>query len=191
MSADVVLGAIVLGATGLVALFANADRGQARRRARESFRAYATSRSLRFEPAALGRGSPRIVGTDDTTDLYRLGGVLRTRSAATASHGRGLVLAIAQRDQFDLPKTSPLHVGALGKTFVRVSGAPADLDFLDAIATPLGLLAERRREIWLIGNGSAITVSWRGLERDPQVLDAARAIVLALAEHRSQTEPYR
>jgi len=191
VSADVVLGAIVLGATGLVALFANADRGQARRRARESFRAYATSRGLRFEPPALGRSSPRVIGEGDTTDLYRLGGILRTRTSASASHGRGLVLAIAQRDQFDLPKTSALHVASLTKAFVRVSGAPADLDFLDAIAPTLGLLAERRREIWLIGDGGAITVSWRGLEKDPQVLDAARAIVVALAEHRSQTEPYR
>ena len=131
------------------------------------------------------------MGATDRTDLYRLGGVLRTRAVAAVEHGRGLVLSVAQRDHFDLPSTSPLHVEALSRTFVRVSGAPGDLDFLYAVATPLELLAARRREIWLVGDAGAITVSWRGLERDPQVLDAARSVVLALSEHRSQAEPYR
>lgn len=192
MSADLVLGAIVLGATGLVALFAGADRGQTRRRARESFRAYATSRALRFEPASSGQVSPRILGTEDeTTDLHRLGGVLRTRTSAATRHGRGLVLSVAQRGQFELGASAPVPVAALADDYVRTGGTPTDLDRLEVATAPLALLARRRREVWLVGDGATITLSWRGLERDPQILDAARAAVIALAAERGTPDPYR
>lgn len=192
MSADVVLGALVLGATGLVALFAGADRGQTRRRARESFRAYATSRALRFEPASTGQLSPRILGTEgDTTELYRLGGVLRTRTSSAPRHGRGLVVSVAQRGQFELGTSSPLSLAALAEDFVRTGGTATDLDRLEVAAAPLLLLASRRREVWLVGDGASVSLSWRGLERDPQILDAARAAVVALAAERGTPDPYR
>lgn len=192
MSADLVLGAIVLGATGLVALFAGADRGQTRRRARESFRAYAASRGLRFEPATSGQMSPRILGAEgETTDLCRLGGVLRTRTAAATSHARGLVLSVAQRGQFELGESTPVPLAALAEEYVRAGGTATDLDRLEVAAGPLALLAGRRREVWLVGDGATMTLSWRGLERDPQILDAARAAVLALAAERGTPDPYR
>lgn len=191
MSADVVLGALVLGATGLVALFAGADRGQTRRRARESFRAYATSRSLRFEPASAGQLSPRILGAEDVTELYRLGGVLRTRTSSAPRNGRGLVFAVAQRGHFELGVSAPLSLAALAEDYVRTGGTATDLDRLEVAVDPLLLLASRRREVWLVGDGASIALSWRGLERDPQILDAARAAVIALAAERGTPDPYR
>jgi hypothetical protein len=193
-----VLELLVLGMT--LSLVAWAAGAQAHRRgaAARALDRYAQSRGLRFTPApTMPRGaSPRVHGTKDgidyEVDLYRLRTEMRTRVSAVVARGHAPVLSVAQHGAFAWNKPPVLVLGdaAFDQAYLVTTGAA---DGADALRTALRSLLrlDEREGVWLRSDGSSVAVSWRGLEADPQLLDAARDAVVTLARCHTPAKPYR
>ena len=125
-------------------------------------------------------------------ELYRLSGEMRTRVSAVRARGRAPVLSVLQRGAFTIGDgTCSIDDARLDASYVVREGVAGDLEALRAAASALVFLDDRRKGVWVASDGTKVTVSWRGLESDPLVLDAARDVVVLIAGwHRSET-PYR
>ena len=190
---------LVIGATLTIAAWAAGAQAHRKSGASRALDRYARSRGLLFVPAPASApgASPQVVGSRDevryVVELYRLSGEMRTRVSAVPARGRAPVLSILQRGAFTLRERSTLGLGddALDRAFVVKNGAAEDAEGLRGAARGLLLLDNRRKGVWLASDGSKVTVSWRGMESDPVVLDAARdAAVMLAGWHRSES-PYR
>lgn len=172
---------VVIGAT--LALAAGASGAQLHRRhlAVRVLAQYATSRQHVFVPAPSSpRGaSPRVEGERGdvrfVVDLYRLGGIVRTRVSAQAAHGQ-------------LPK---LKLVKRRGGYVVDAATPDDEDAVRHHAREALRLLERRHDVCLACDGSRVAISWQGIETSPLVLDAARDAVAALVSLRRAHAPYR
>lgn len=72
----------------------------------------------------------------------------------------------------------------------RSEVASDDADVLNDVADALRSLAHRD-DVWLRSDGTAVSLSWRGVESHPAVLDAASDALVRVARfHRPET-PYR
>jgi len=194
-----VIELLVVGATLTIAAWATGAQAHRRTLASRALDRYARSRGLVFAPPPPSpRGSsPRVIGAKDdvryVVELYRLAGEMRTRVSAVPARGRAPVLSVLQRDAFALRGAPAVRIGddRLDRAYVVKTGTAEDAEGLRAASRPLLLLEDRRRGVWLASDGSKVTVSWRGMERDPLVLDAARdAAVMVAGWHRSES-PYR
>jgi hypothetical protein len=196
-----VLELFVLGATlSFTALRAAwiAGAGVARKTgAARALDRYAAARGLVYAPAPSPRASPKVTGTHDgipyVFDLYRLNGEPRTRVTTDAPRGRAAVLSVGQRDAFHWKTGAVLQLGddRFDDAYLVLIGTDEDGEALRDAKEPLLLLDELRKGVWLRSDGHRVTLSWRGLESDPVVLDAARdALVLVAARHRPGA-PYR
>ena len=190
---------LVIGATLTIAAWAPGAQAHRKSAASRALERYARSRGLVFVPAPASSpgASPQVVGSRDevryVVDLYRLGGEMRTRISAVPGRGRAPVLSILQRGAFTVHEPSSLRLGddALDRAFVVKNGGADDAEGLREAARALLLLDHHRKGVWLASDGSKVTVSWRGMESDPVVLDAARDAAVVLAGwHRSES-PYR
>lgn len=172
---------VVIGAT--LALAAGASGAQLHRRhvAARVLAQYATSRQHVFVPApASPRGaSPRVEGERGdvrfVVDLYRLGGVVRTRVSTLVGHGQ-------------LPNVSVVKKRGV---YVMKTPTPDDEDAVRHHAGEALRLLERRDDVCLACDGSRVSLSWRGIETSPLLLDAARDAVASLATLRRPHAPYR
>lgn len=188
---------LVIGATLTIAAWASGAQAHRKSVASRALDQYAQSRGLVFAPAPSARASPQVIGSKDgvryVVELYRLAGDMRTRLSAEAVRGRGPVLSVLQRGVFTLHEEPPLRAGHddVDRAYVVRKGSAEDAERLREIARPLLFLDDRCTGVWLAADGSRVTVSWRGTESDPLVLDAARETAIAVAGwHRSAT-PYR
>jgi hypothetical protein len=159
---------------------------------------YARSRGLVFVPPPVHpRGaSPRIVGAKDgvgfVVELFRLGDEVRTRASATAPRGRAPVVSLLQRGVFAEAATSaPIGNDALDQRYIATIGGAYDLETLREASYALLLLDDRCRGVWLASDGQKTTVSWRGTESEPTVLDAACELVVRIAGIERPAAPYR
>jgi len=99
---------------------------------------------------------------------------------------------VLQRGGFTL-REAAIHIGdaTLERAYVVRTGTAEDVEALHAAASALAFLDDRRKGVWVASDGTKVSVSWRGLESDPLVLDAARDVAVRVAGwHRSET-PYR
>jgi hypothetical protein len=190
---------LVIGATLTIAAWATGAQAHRRSSASRALDRYARSRGLHFAPApASPRGaSPRVLGSKDgiayVVDLYRLGGEMRTRISSAVDRGRPSVLSVSQRGAFAWKKEAALCLGdaAFDRAYIVTTGAAEDAEGLRQVLPTLLVLAERAQGVWLCCDGWKVTVSWRGMESDPIVLDAAReAVVMVAGWHRPES-PYR
>lgn len=187
----------VLGATLSVAAWI-AGAGVARRTgAARALDRYAAARGLVYAPPTSPRASPKVTGASDgipfVFDLYRLNGEPRTRVSTDAPRGRAAVLSVGQRHAFHWQSEAVLELGEerFDRAYLVLTGADEDAEALREAKEALLLLDALRTGVWLRSDGHKVTLSWRGLESDPVVLDAARdALVLIAARHRAAT-PYR
>ena len=187
----------VLGATLSVAAWI-AGAGVARRTgAARALDRYAAARGLVYAPPTSPRTSPKVTGASDgipfVFDLYRLNGEPRTRVSTDAPRGRAAVLSVGQRHAFHWQSEAVLELGEerFDRAYLVLTGADEDAEALREAKEALLLLDALRTGVWLRSDGHKVTLSWRGLESDPVVLDAARdALVLIAARHRAAT-PYR
>lgn len=183
----------VLGATLSVAAWI-AGAGVARKTgAARALDRYASSRGLVYVPAPTSRESPRVLGAKEgipyAFDLYRLNGESRTRVSTDAPRGRAAVLSVGQRGAFHWRTGPVLTLGEarFDDAYVVLTGRDEDGEALREATAPLLVLDELRQGVWLRSDGHKVTLSWRGLESDPVVLDAARdALVLIAARHRPE-----
>jgi hypothetical protein len=186
----------VLGATALVALGASGWDARRRRVAARTLERYAISRGHRFY-AGERREGPRAVGAKAevafTIDLCKLGGALRTRVAAAATTGSAPRLSIFQRTARPAAHVAGAAAGvARFDALYRLDGDDA-LDGPAVVApcvAPLLRLAPRA-SVWLASDGAKITLTWRGIEADPSILDAAVDAVVAAAALHAPRRPYR
>ena len=190
---------VVFGATLTLAAWAAGADAHRRTSAARALDRYASARGLVFVPApAKPRGaSPRVTGAKEgipyVVDLYRLAGEMRTRISTEAPRGRAALLSVGQRGAFHWKGDAVIALGEprFDERYVVMAGEGEDADALREASAPLLLLDELRAGVWLRSDGHKVTLSWRGLESDPIVLDAARdALVLVAARHRSHA-PYR
>jgi hypothetical protein len=198
---------LVIGATLTIAAWATGAQAHRRSTASRALDRYAQSRGLLFAPPpSTPRGaSPRVLGSKDGVayvfDLYRLGGEMRTRissgstqlSAGSAQLERELILSVSQRDAFVWKKAAALRIGdpTFDHAYVVTTGAAEDVEGLRQALPALLVLHQRAHGVWLTSDGWRVTVSWRGMESDPLVLDAAReALILVAGWHRPES-PYR
>jgi len=187
----------VLGATLSAAVWALGSGAARRVGAVRALDRYASARGLVYVPPPSPRASPKVAGTKDgipfVFDLYRLNGEARTRVMTDAPRGRAAVLSVGQRDAFHW-QTAPvlsLRDERFDGAYLVLTGADEDGEALREAKEPLLLLDDLRQGIWLRSDGHKVSLSWRGLESDPVVLDAARdALVLIAARHRPEA-PYR
>jgi hypothetical protein len=197
LSASLVLELIVLGATLSVAAWV-AGAGAARRTgAARALDRYAAARGLLYVPPPMPRASPKVSGTKDgipyVFDLYRLNGEPRTRVLTDCPRGRAAVLSVGQRDGFHWQSAPVMQLGEerFDRAYLVLTGENEDGEVLREAQEPLLVLDELRKGVWLRSDGHKVSLSWRGLESDPVVLDAARdALVLIAARHRPGM-PYR
>ena len=198
MSSPGVIELLVIGATLTIAAWATGAQAHRKSTASRSLERYARSRGLVFVPTAPDRprASPQVVGSRDdirwAVDLHRLSGEMRTRVSAVPARGRAPVLSVLQRGVFTIREaTVQIDDARLERTYVVRTGAAEDLEALRAAASALVFLQDRRKGVWVASDGTKVSVSWRGLESDPLVLDAARDVAILVAGwHRSET-PYR
>ncbi|MDF2692419.1 MAG: hypothetical protein K0S65_802 [Labilithrix sp.] len=189
----------MIGATLAVAAFASGAQAHRRHAASRALDRYARSRGVVFVPApASPRGaSPRVVGSKDGVDwvveLFRLGNEVRTRVASVAPRNQAPVLSVLQRGAFLLTRAPASRIGdqSLDQRYVVASGAAHDIEEVSEDSRPLLVLDERCRGVWLASDGHKVTVSWRGMESDPIVLDAARDLVVRIASVCRPAMPYR
>ncbi|OJY20593.1 MAG: hypothetical protein BGO98_04710 [Myxococcales bacterium 68-20] len=190
---------LVLGATLTLAAWATGAQAHRRSAASRALDRYARSRGLVFVPPPTSpRGaSPRVVGTKDdvayAVELVRLDDEVRTRISATATRGRAPVLSVLQRGVFMTTKEPVLRIGddAFDAAYLVTKGTAQDAEGLRQAARALLLLADRRHGVWLFSDGLKVTLSWRGAESDPLVLDAARDGVVEVAAWHRPESPYR
>jgi hypothetical protein len=71
------------------------------------------------------------------------------------------------------------------------TGTAQDAEGLRPALRALLLLHDHRRGVWLSSDGHKVMVSWRGMESDPLVLDAARDAVIGVAAWHRPEAPYR
>ena len=189
---NALFGVLLGGASGLVALLVRGGHDWVQRRAADTFSDYAASRGLHFEPGAVRGASPSVAGAGDRTDIYRLGGMLRTRTVAVARCPPGLVFHVVQRGHGGGGRRgTPLDLGDAPTALLRIDGGPADLERLVVAGEALARLAAERTQVQVVGNGTTIALSWNGIEEEYPVLDTAREVVLALAGERGFAAPYR
>jgi hypothetical protein len=129
---------------------------------------------------------------DFRVDLYRLGGEVRTRICSVAARGRAPILSVAHRGAFSWRKRVSITTGdaAFDQAYVVTTGTAEDAERLHAVAREL-LVFTSRDGVWLHSDGRKVTMSWRGMESDPLVLDAARDAVVKVASWRDTDSPYR
>jgi len=194
-----VIELLVLGATITIAVWAAGAGAHRKTNAARALDRYAASRGLVFAPAPeKPRGaSPKVSGAKEgipyVFDLYRLGGEMRTRISTDAPRGRAAVLSVGQRGAFNWKSKAVLELGddAFDRAYVVMLGSDEDGEALRDARVALLVLDALRAGVWLRSDGHKVTLSWRGLESDPVVLDAARdALVLIAARHRPGM-PYR
>ena len=189
----------VLAGTLAVAGWAAGAQVHRRIAASRAFDRYSQSRGLVFVPPPphVGGASPRVVGSKDgvgyVVELFRLDGEVRTRVSATASRGRTPVLSVLQCGVFQTEKEPVLFLGddAFDRAYIVNAGDPQDVDALRDASPALLVLHERCRGLWLASDGNKVAMSWRGMESDPVVIDAARDVVVGIAAVRSAETPYR
>ncbi|MBX3225909.1 MAG: hypothetical protein KIT84_29970 [Labilithrix sp.] len=190
---------LVLGATLTLAAWAAGSGVHRRTAAARALNLYAVSRGLLFVPAtSKPRGaSPRVNGTKDgivfAIDLYRLHGDIRTRVSTDAPRGRAAVLSVGQRGAFVWEREGVLALGDadFDRAYVVLEGAAEDADVLREVRPLLLKLDELRTGVWLRSDGHKVTISWRGTESDPIVLDAARDALVLIAARHAPHAPYR
>ena len=184
---------LIIGATLTIAAWASGSRVHQRNAASRALDRYAQSRGLLFVPApSAPRGaSPRVLGSKDgaafVVDLYRLGGEIRTRVVSVIERGRPSTLSVCQRGAFAWKEEAIVEIGepVFDQTFVIQAGTAEDAEGLREARAALLVLGERARGVWLACDGWKISLSWRGMESDPVVLDAARdAVALVAGWHR-------
>jgi hypothetical protein len=188
----------ILGVTASVAAWLAGAPAHRRRVAARALDRYAQSRGLSFVPPPMHpRGaSPEVRGEKDgvvfVVDLYRMGDDVRTRVRADVSHGRAPLLSVAQRGAFAWKKPETLRIGddAFDAAYVVTTGAAEDADGLRSTRRPL-LVLDRCEGVWLSSDGRRVALSWRGMESDPIVLDAARDAVVVVAGWHRPESPYR
>jgi hypothetical protein len=190
---------VVLGAS--VAAFAVASGVDMRRRrfAMRALERYALRRGLRFGPGTKRTG-PRVTAkkgdVELTIDFCRIRGELRTRVSAPTTTGRAPRVAIVQRagaPAIAARSAQPPPAPREGfDELYRVLGmAPAEVPTLVVdCAAPLTVLA-RRSSVSLASDGSRVALTWRGLEDDLDLLDAALDAVAAAAAWHMPRAPYR
>jgi hypothetical protein len=172
---------LALGGTLALAFAASWVDAQRRRTARRSLEQYAFSRLHRFAEGRARQG-PRTWGSQAnvafTIDFCKVGGELRTRVCAPATRGgHGPRVRIAQRSR-----------AARFEDAYAVDGVEAGV--ASSCATALETLS-RRSAVVLASDGTRITLTWRGIETDPAVLDAAVVAVVAAATWHDPERPYR
>ncbi len=186
----------MLAGTFALAGWSATSHVQRRHAASRALERYARSRGLLFVPApARPRGaSPRVVSAEDEmrweVDLFRLGGVVRTRVLAPARSGRSPTLSLLQRDAFEIPNAAPVALGneTFDRAYTVMNGAIEDFEALRDVMPTLLVLARRAEGIWLSSDGANVALSWRGAEGPPLVIDSARDVVVHLAgRHRAQS----
>jgi hypothetical protein len=189
---------LIIAATVAIAAWTSGAQAHRRIAASRALERYAASRRLRFVPAPAGSpgAGPRVLGDHGgvafAVDLYRLGADLRTRVCVSVPDGRAAAVSIAQRGAFawrEPPRLSCGHA-ALDAAYVILDGAAEDLDALGAIAAPLLVIAARPA-VWLRSDGRTVTLSWRGTESDPAILDLARNVAVTVSGWRRAPSPYR
>ena len=145
---------------------------QRRQAAADALSGYARTRSLDFDARRL-----RVDGLEGSVpfvvDLVRLEGHVCTRVAAGAARGRCLRVRLVAR---------PWRVRAeddatAGAALERASEATRTL--------------RTREGLWLASDGARVVCVWPGVERDGDLLDAARRVVTTLADTRPPEAPYR
>lgn len=182
---------VVLGVTLTLAAWVAGASAARKTGAARALDRYAAARGLVFAPAPRPRESPTVSGAKEgipfVFDLYRLNGEMRTRVTTDAPRGRAAVLSVGQRDGFHWGRAPVLTLDEerFDRAYVVMTGTTEDGEALRTAKDPLLLMEGLRKGIWLRSDGHKVTLSWRGLESDPVVLDAARdALVLVAAYHR-------
>jgi hypothetical protein len=189
---------LVIGATLTIAAWATGAQAHRRSAASRALERYARSRGLLFVPAPPSpRGaSPRVLGEKDelryAIDLFRLGDEVRTRVSCASARGRAPVVSASQRGAFAWNRPSAVRLAdtAFDAAWIVTAGAAEDIEALRAVLRPLSFF-DRRRGVWLSSDGTKTALSWRGMESDPLVLDAAREVVLTVASWHRPDQPYR
>lgn len=175
---------VLAGSIAAVAATLAVDAHQ-RTAARRALERYAMRRGYRF---ALGtkRSGPHASGRNGdveiSIDFCRVRGELRTRVCAPTTRGRGPRAAIVQRRSGGASFEEAYRVHG-----VDPEGAPA---MLSGCVEPLQILG-RRSAVWLTCNGERASLTWRGIESDIDVMDAAVDAVAAAAAWRAPAAPYR
>lgn len=173
---------MVIGAT--LALAAGGAGAQLHRRnvALRALAQYAVSRKHVFVPAPAepSGASPRVEGEREdvafVVDLYRLGGIVRTRVQAVATHDQLPKIAVVRR----------------GRAYAFTSCTADEESVVRHVAGHALLLLGRRAGVRLACDGSRVSLSWDGIETSPLLLDAARDAVTALTTRlRRARAPYR
>jgi hypothetical protein len=112
---------------------------------------------------------------------------------AHASRGCSPILSVSQRNAFSWKKPPSLAIGeaSFDRAYVVTTGASEDADGLREALQPLLFLDVRCQGVWLQSDGHKVSVSWRGMESDPLILDAARDAVMTIASWHRPESPYR
>jgi len=192
-----VIELLVLGATVAIAAWAAGASAHRRVSAARALDRYAAARGLVFKPAPDLRASPQVRGTADgipfVFDLYKLGDEVRTRIMTESPRGHAATLQVGQRDAFVWQRPPVLALGEdrFDRAYVVMLGSSEDADVLRDACDPLLVIHERRAGVWLRSDTHRVSLSWRGLESDPVVLDAARDALLTLATRHRPGMPYR
>ena len=192
-----VLELFVLGATLSIAAWTLGTGAARKSGAAHALDRYAAARGLVYVPPPSPRASPKVAGAKDgipyVFDLYRLNGEMRTRVTTDAPRGRAAVLSVAQRDAFHWKNGPVLVLGEerFDRAYLVLVGAHEDSEALREAKEPLLLLDELRAGVWLRSDGHRVTLSWRGLESDPVVLDAARDVLVLVAARHRPAAPFR
>ena len=107
--------------------------------------------------------------------------------------GHAATLQVGQRDAFVWQRPPVLALGEdrFDRAYVVMLGSSEDADVLRDACDPLLVIHERRAGVWLRSDTHRVSLSWRGLESDPVVLDAARDALLTLATRHRPGMPYR
>ena len=159
-----------------------AAAGVARRRRKAAAHAlerYARSRDLRFAEDRT-TSVPRIDGVEAgvpfAIDLVRLDGRACTRVVARAPRGRCMKLRLAP--------------SAAGPARLRAEDPAALREPLGQSEGALRIL-EARDGVWVASDGVRVVCAWPGVDANERLLDAARALVVTLADTRIPEAPYR
>jgi hypothetical protein len=192
-----VIELLILGATVAIAAWAAGASAHRRVSAARALDRYAAARGLVFKPAPDARASPQVRGTAEGVpfvfDLYKLGEEVRTRITTESPRGHAATLQVGQRDAFVWGREPVLALGEerFDRAYVVMMGSAEDADVLKEVCDPLLVIHELRAGVWLRSDMHRVTLSWRGLESDPIVLDAARTALLTLATRHRPGTPYR
>jgi hypothetical protein len=168
----------MLAAAGGAAAAAGLAR-QRRKTAAQALERYARSRDLRFAEDR-ATSAPRIDGVEAgiafAIDLVRLDGRACTRVVACAPRGRCMKLRLAP--------------SAAGPARLRAEDPAALREPLGQREGALRILGARDG-VWVASDGARVVCAWPGVDGDASLLDAARALVVTLAETRVAEAPYR